>query len=152
MTDVARPAVVMAPPLAVTVRKRRWSGGAIVIGLASALVFAIFAIFGFLCWQAFGTTIEQTKAKAQVAADVVADQLQWSMSASLTALRFIADLGDAAFDPANRPRIEIALDRLPSDALLALYDATGVVRGEANGLTDSIADSGYFAALKQGQN
>jgi two-component sensor histidine kinase len=152
VTDVARPAIDVTPPLAATARKRRWSGGAIVIGLASMLVFAIFAIFAFLCWQAFGTTVAQTKTKAQVAADVVADQLQWSMSASLTALRFIADLGDAAFDPANRPRIETALDRLPSDAHLALYDATGVVRGEADGLAGSIADAAYFDALKQGQN
>ena len=152
MTDVARPVIDVTPPLVAAVRKRRWSGGAIVIGLASALVFAIFAIFAFLCWQAFGTTVEQTRAKAQVAADVVADQLQWSMSASLTALRFIADLGDAAFDPANRPKIEVALDRLPSDAHLALYDANGAVRGDANGLADSIANADYFNALKQGQN
>jgi len=142
----------VTPPLVNAVPKPRWSGAAIVVGLASALVVAIFAIFALLCWQAFGNTIEQTKTKAQVAADVVADQLQWSMSASLTALRFIADLGEAAFDPANRPKIEVALDRLPSDALLALYDATGTVHGDGNGLADNIGGEDFFAALKQGQN
>jgi two-component sensor histidine kinase len=142
----------VTPPLVAAVPRRRWSGAAIVVGLASTLVFAIFAIFALLCWQAFGNTVEQTKTKAQVAADVVADQLQWSMSASLTALRFIADLGEAAFDPANRPKIEAALDRLPSDALLALYDSTGTVHGDNNGLADTIGGEDFFAALKQGQN
>ena len=152
MTDIARPAAQVAPPLSQATAKRRWSGAAIVVGLASALVFAIFAIFAFLCWQGYGTTIEQAKTKSQLAADVVANQLQWSMSASLTALRFIADLGEAAFDPANRPKIEIALDRLPSDAHLALYDASGKAQGDADGLAENVATEDFFAALKQGQN
>ena len=87
MTDVAGSSIAVTPTLAPVARKRRWSAATIVVGLASALVFAIFAIFALLCWQGYGTTLQQAKTKAQVAADVVADQLQWSMSASLTALR-----------------------------------------------------------------
>lgn len=151
MSEAAGPSIGV-PPVTHVAARRRWSGAAIVVGLASALVFAIFAIFALLCWQAFGTTVEQTKSKAQVAANIVADQLQWSMSASLTALRFIADLGEGAFDPANRSKIEIALDRLPSDALLAVYDASGVVRGDAKGLAGNISAEPFFASLKQGQN
>ena len=152
MTDVAGSTTGVTQALAPVAPKRRVSAAAIVVGLASALVFAIFAIFALLCWQGYGTTIEQAKTKTQLAADVVADQLQWSMSASLTALRFIADLGETSFDPANRPKIEVALDRLPSDAHLALYDATGAAKGDADGLAESIAAEEYFGALKQGQN
>ncbi|MBN9304597.1 MAG: hypothetical protein BGO82_12190 [Devosia sp. 67-54] len=151
MADLADNASRVAPGADAPV-KRRWRASAVVLGLAGALVFVIFAVFAFLCWQGYGTTITGAKAKAQAAADIVADQLQWSMSASLTALRFIADLGTDAFDAANRPKIAVALDRLPSNTHLALYGPDGAVRGDADGLPDSIADEAYFAELRQGEN
>jgi two-component sensor histidine kinase len=152
LADLTAPAGKIAAPLN-TPKRGRWSPSVIVVTLALALIAVIFAIFGFLCWQAFGTTADAAKAKSQTAANIVADDVQWALGGAFTGLKFIANLGPAALDPANRSTIETALKALPSGAQLGLYDAAGNGSGNAAGsaLPASIADTGYFALLEQGQ-
>jgi len=60
------------PAAPAAARVTRWTPAAIVIAMAVALVAVIWAIFLFLCWQGFGTTLENAKIKVQGAADVMA--------------------------------------------------------------------------------
>lgn len=133
-------------------RRSLWSSSTIVIGLAVALDALIFAIFAFLCWQAYFSALDGARQRAQTAADIGAEEIHWSFGSALTSLRFIADLGPAALDPANRPKIDAALDRLPADTVLALYDAGGTAVGATETLPATIAGEDYFAELRKGQD
>ncbi|MEO8756528.1 MAG: histidine kinase dimerization/phosphoacceptor domain -containing protein [Devosia sp.] len=120
-----------------------------VIALAIGLIALILAIFGFLCWQGYGTTLDNARVKAQTAADIIADDTEWALGGSLSALHLVANLGPAALDPANRPAIDAALKQLPADTRLTLYNAAGDAV-DATG-TSSIAAESYFEPLKLGQ-
>jgi two-component sensor histidine kinase len=153
LADLTQPAGMTAGPLGAPKAKARWSPAVVVVTLALLLIGIIFAVFGFLCWQACGTTADAAKAKSQTAADIVADDVQWSLGGAYTGLQFVANLGPAALDPANRPMIDKALKSLPADMHLGLYDAAG--NGSRNtdaSLPASIGDTEYFAQLKQGQS
>ena len=151
MAEVAHPIVGLGETDLPVVKVRR-SPAAIVIGLAVALIAVIFAIFAFLCWQGFGTTIDQAKAKAQTAADLVAEDTRLTFGSGVTALHFIANLGPTALDPAQRAQVESALKRLPTEMHLGLYDASGAPVGDGNSadVPANIAGTDYYAALKQG--
>jgi two-component sensor histidine kinase len=111
----------------------------------------ILGIFALLCWQGFGTTVTQAQARAQTAADVVADNVEWAFAAALSDLRLIAANGTAATDPALRPGFEAALSALPAGSQLGFYDATGhAVAGNPAGLPAAIGDREFFQALKSG--
>ena len=56
---------------------RRFGPAEAVLALTLLLVVTIFAIFGVLVWQGFGTTVRQAEGKTQSAADVVAEETQW---------------------------------------------------------------------------
>ena len=154
LAEVAHPIPNMAATLDLPEVAPRRSPAGIVIGLALTLIAVIFAVFAFLCWQGYGTTIEGAKAKAQTAADLVADDTRLAFGSGLTALRFIADMGPTALDPAYRSQIDSAIKRLPAEMHLGLYDASGapVGTGNGDGLPASIAGTDYYAALKQGQD
>ena len=128
--------------------------------LASALIVVIFAIFVFLCLQGFGTTIEQAKAKAQTAADIVAPKNRTGCSAAaLTALQPRSPAAcPTALDPTRRATgtIDAALEGVcrPS-AASALYDADGDgVAGTASRRQSapSIADTPALRRSQQGHD
>ena len=50
----------------------------------------IVAIFVFLCFQGYGTTIDQARAKARTATSLVADDLDFVLDGGLAALKFVA--------------------------------------------------------------
>ena len=152
MAELAQPAGKTTGPTDAAAARLRGSPAVIVIVLALGLIAVIFAVFAFLCWQAFGTTLQSAKGKAQTAADIVADDVNWTFSAGLVSLRLIDNLGSAAFDPASRAQIESTLKRLPVEPKLGLYDANGAATAgpPPEGLPPALSATDYFAALRQG--
>ncbi|MBL8598467.1 MAG: ATP-binding protein [Devosia sp.] len=134
---------------------RRWEAADTVIAVVSTLIIVIFAVFFFLCWQGFGTTLEAAKKRAQVSADIVATQSSWLLGSGLTSLRLLES--KLAFEPAildagEKAELDGALKALPSGGSFAIYDPGGAVlpNGGAPALPPSIADKPYFAALQSG--
>ena len=124
MADLAEPAGKMAGPLNPLGRARR-SPAAIVVALALALIAVIFAVFGFLCWQAFGTTADGAKTKSQAAANIVADDVQWALGGAYTGLQFIA--GEPPF-PERRSGMALSQKLKPAIELLGyLADIIGCI-------------------------
>jgi two-component sensor histidine kinase len=134
---------------------RRWEAADTVIALAGGLIIVIFAIFGLLCWQGFGQTIESAKKRAQTSADIVATQSSWLLGGGLAALRLIESklaFEPAVLDPGEKADLDAALKALPVPGSLALYDPAGAVlqNGGSPSLPASIADKPYFADLVTG--
>ncbi len=134
---------------------RRWESADTVIAVVSALILVIFAVFAFLIWQGFGTTLEATKKRAQVSADIVATQSSWLLGSGLTALRLIDSklaFEPAVLDPGEKAELDNALKALPAGGSFAIYDPTGAVlpNGGSPTLPVSIADLPYFPDLRDG--
>lgn len=135
--------------------KRRWEAADTLVAVVVAFLVVIFAVFVALCVQAFGTTADHARTRAQAAAQVVSDEVSWMTGASLAALRLIdanLSLLPAALDATDRAELDASLRALPVRTQLSIYDATGLVvpNGGAPGLPASIADTEYFAALAAG--
>jgi two-component sensor histidine kinase len=134
---------------------RRWRPANIVIALASTLILIIFAIFAFLCWQAYGTVLEAGRLKAQTAANIVSDDIAWAVGASRASLKLVAaKAGDdpSALSEDDKKELDAALADLPASATLAIYDASGnaVPAADSANLPKSIAAEDFFRAVQQG--
>ena len=151
---------ITAPPAARQPRwwpfaKRRWEAADTVIAVVGVFIVVIFAVFLFLCWQGFGTTLESARKRAQTSADIVATQASWLLGSGLTALRLIDS--KLAFEPAildagEKAELDSTLKALPSGGTFAIYDPTGAAlpNGDSPSLPASIAGEPYFAALQNG--
>jgi two-component sensor histidine kinase len=136
---------------------RRFGPAEAVLALTLLLVVTIFAIFGVLVWQGFGTTVRQAEGKTQSAADVVAEETQWLVGSSLLTLRrvdFTLQGNPANLTPANKAALDEAVKSLPAPLALAIYDAAGheAMPGQAPGLPADIADDPTFRAVAAGQD
>lgn len=134
---------------------RRWEAGDTIIAVVSTLIIVIFAIFFFLCWQGFGTTVEAAKKRAQVSADIVASQSRLLLGGGFTALRLLdakLALEPAVLDPGEKAELDAALRAMPTGSVFAIYDPAGAVLPNSGSpsLAMSIADRPYFAALQNG--
>jgi two-component sensor histidine kinase len=134
----------------------RWPLGAAttVIAINSALIVIIFAIFAVLCVQGYQTTLQQAEAKAQSAADVVAQEAAWMIGGAHGLLEQIAATTQSAGD-IDAARIAATADTLsnfPSPSSIAFYDASGSRVGMAGALTPpaSIGQEPFFVGLKGG--
>ncbi len=135
-------------PAAVVPRRIwRWGPPATVVALAGALVFIIFAVFAFLCVQGYGTTIDMAKAKAQTAADIVADDVD-SVIDGARAVLLLA--GASTSTPPGA--LDAAAKGLDTGASVGLYDAQGnaVAGAVPANLPPSLAGSPALAALASG--
>jgi two-component sensor histidine kinase len=158
MSSMQEPIAAGGPSLNVPrakATKRRWEAADTVIALAGGLIIVIFAIFGFLCWQGYASTIQNAKVRAQTTANIVATQAGWLLGGGLTSLRLIeAKLAfePAVLDPVEKADLDTALKALPTGASLALYDPSGTVlpNGGSPVLPASIADKSYFAEVTSG--
>ena len=137
----------------------RWKPADTVVAIATTLIVIIFAVFGFLCVQGYSTTIDGAKARAQTAADVVSDDIDWTISSGLSGLKFVAAAAGnnpAALTADEIAPLDAALKTLPADtrSSVALYDATGAVIAPAAppSLPASLAGTDAFAALQQGSD
>ena len=142
------------PAAPAAARVTRWTPAAIVIAMAVALVAVIWAIFLFLCWQGFGTTLENAKIKVQGAADVMAAETTWMLGSAHAVL---AQLAASAPLPADitadqKSVLDAALRPFPASTSLGIYDAAGTAWANAASpsLPASIADEDFFKVLEDG--
>jgi two-component sensor histidine kinase len=152
--DVAVPPRMKAPSW-LPLGGRHWEAADTVIAVVSALIIIIFAIFFFLCWQGFGTTLEGAKKRAQTSADIVATQASWVLGSGLTSLRLIESklaFEPAVLDPGEKAELDADLSALPSGGTIAIYDPAGAVLPNSGSpsLPASIADRAFFAPLQNG--
>lgn len=140
-------------PLLHAPAKVRWrfDAAATVVALASALIFIIVAIFVFLCFQGYATTIQQAHDRAQSAADVVQEESEWMIGAARVVLQHItsgavspADIDQAEYDGAVRD--------LPVRATLAIYDSKGAAApGKASAsLPQDVSGEDFFKTIAGG--
>jgi two-component sensor histidine kinase len=144
------------PATGVRSRWRPSPAGLVILG-ATGLIVVIFGIFGLLCWQGYGSTLEQARARAQTSADVVAEEASWIMSSSLAVLNQAA--AAAADDPTQLGRIPDSavaqgIDVFPTDVSLAVYDAAGhlVATGRQAHAPNEISDLASFKLMQNGQD
>jgi two-component sensor histidine kinase len=134
--------------------RRLWTPGNIVIALSVGLIFVIFAIFALLCVQAYSSTVDGAKAKAQSAADAVANETAWMLGGAHAVLTQIAGVSQLPADmtPEQKAALDTALKGLPAPAALGLFDATGAVWADTSsaGLPDNVADEDFFKTLQNG--
>lgn len=141
------------PPMA---RHRLWrlDPAASVVVLASALIFVIVAIFVFLCFQGYGTTIEAARERAQSATDVVSNDIDLALDSGRTVLQLVAATvpDPLAMSAEQKGAIDSSVSTFPVQAKLAIYGADGAVApgGAASSLPADIANWTAFAALAHG--
>jgi two-component sensor histidine kinase len=127
---------------------------ATVVVLAGGLIFVIVAIFVFLCFQGYATTIEGAKAKAQSATDVVAQNIDLTLDGGLAALKLVAALvpDPAGITQAQKATVENALQSFPTTAQLGFYlpDGSVATTDVSTGLPQGIATLPALAALRSG--
>ena len=136
------------------VMRRLWTPGNIVIALSVGLIFVIFAIFALLCVQAYNSTLDGAKDKAQSAADIVAEETAWMLGGAHAVLTQIAGVSQLPADmtPEQKAALDAAIKGLPAPAALGLFDATGAVWADTSsaGLPDNVADEDFFKTLQNG--
>jgi two-component system, sensor histidine kinase PdtaS len=135
--------------------KPRWEAADSVIAASSGLVAIIVGVFVLLCLQGYNNAIENSKIRAQTAADVVAEGTRWAVSSALATLDGVAaSIGD---DPAQADADVLAAFEanaaiLPAQLALGIYDESGnaVTAATADGAPASIADTDYFRTVAGG--
>ena len=151
MAELARPA---APELAPPRWQLRWTAAETIVAGAVALVIVIFAIFGFLVWQAYWQMLDQTRVRAQTAAGIVANETQWLVGGTLANLQQIANVATAPSDVTaeTKAAFDQAIAHLPGVTGLGLYDATGNAWADAGSptLPEDISGSAAFEELEAG--
>ncbi|WP_423069043.1 sensor histidine kinase [Devosia sp. CN2-171] len=134
---------------------RKWEQADTVVAFGSLLVATIVAIFVLLCFQGYDTTVNEAKARAQRAAAIVAEGVEWILAATKAPLEYAAQQPEdgaavdlrTAFGNATR-----AASAQPGGARLAVYDAQGTLQPGLHweGAPGSIADQDDFRRLAAG--
>jgi two-component sensor histidine kinase len=155
MADVAAPAPGATGSTKPVPAKRRWEAADTVIAISVLLVLVIVGIFALLCVQGFATTLEMTKTRGQVAANIVAEETRWVVSSGLTLAKGAA--GAFNNDPAQASaatlaRFNTVTALMPTKISLGVYDATGksVAGASSPGVPADITDRDYFQTLLNG--
>ena len=134
--------------------RSRWGPAETVVATAAALVIVIFAVFGFLIWQAYWQTLEQARTRAQAAADIIANETEWIVGGAVATLQQVATIAQTPADVTAET--EAAFDRsianLPAVRSLGLYDATGNAWADAGtaSLPGNISGLEAFKTLEAG--
>lgn len=132
---------------------RKWEAADTVIAASAGLVAIIVAIFVFLCFQGYSTTLEMAKSRAQHAAQAVAEGAHWTIAATMASLEVAAALVERG---ATADEIAHAFDRaasvLPVPPKLSVYTPNGTLSGQSPDGTESedISDTDGFAQLRKG--
>ena len=152
MAELTQPAIGMpAKPGA----RLRWGPAATVVASAVALVIVIFGVFGFLVWQAYWQTLDQTRDKAQLAGGIVASETQWLIGGARATLQQVANIAQTPADVTadTMAAFEKSIQNMPAVTSLGLYDATGNAWGDAGtpSLPENISGSDFFKTLEAGE-
>lgn len=129
-------------------RGKTWEAANTVIAGSAILVSIIIGVFVLLCFQGYGTTIEEAKGKAQRAANVVAESSRWVVASARAAVEAVA----TAY-PESGSSLDLFSDvsrHFPTNVVLGVYNASGRLIGEASSpnAPQTIGDREYFARLR----
>lgn len=158
VSENSLPGEVTFPAQADAPRRLPWirlGPAASIVVLSAVLLAIIFGIFAFLCVQGYDNALRQAEQRAQSSAEVMAEHAEWIIGSSLGLLDSVDfQLGGstAAIDALELDRVDLALERLPGNAVLRVYDAAGATalsRGEGEIPTD-VAQTPWFSALAGG--
>ena len=137
--------------------RRRWEAADTVLAASIGLVVIIFAVFGFLVWQAYFQVLEEAETRARRAADVVAEQTSWVVGSGLMFLsRNAEEIAAAPNDAAltTAADLEESLSWVPASTEVAFYDATGAAVSSTGGesLPATLTGADYFAEVAEGRD
>jgi two-component sensor histidine kinase len=135
--------------------KRKWEQADTVVAVGSLLVATIVAIFALLCFQGYETTVNEAKTRAQRAAGVVAEGVEWILAASRAPLEYAAQQGgDGAAADFRTAFVDAArvASAQTGGARLAAYDAEGTLQSGLSweGAPASIAGTDDFKRIAAG--
>ncbi|MBN9309861.1 histidine kinase dimerization/phosphoacceptor domain -containing protein [Devosia sp.] len=137
-------------------QRRRWEAADTVVASSVVLVAGIVAVFVFLCFQGYDTTIEQTRSRAERAAGVIAEGSRWVVSATLAALQGAAtQLADGVAPQTVQAGFERAAASLPVAPGLHIYSTSGdlIPAGSAaqEPAAPTVSGADYFEAIRSGR-
>lgn len=151
MAELVQPGLNIAGP---KVPRLRWGPAETVVATAAALVVVIFAVFGFLVWQAYWQTLEQTRARSQAAADIIANETEWIVGGAVATLQQVATIAQTPADVSadTKAAFDRSITNLPAVRSLGLYDATGNAWADAGtpSLPENISGLEAFKTLEAG--
>ncbi len=127
-----------------------------IVAASAFLVFAIVGIFVLLCVQGYDSTLMTARAKAQRAADSVAEGTRWIVSSALATLSGIADARAAGAAPDAGLLADFIALRAGTDLPfeLAMFDASGTFLAASSSIPGlpGFTDSALFASLAGGKS
>ena len=153
MAELAQPTIggVAKPGV-----RLRWGPAATVVTSATALIVVIFAVFGFLVWQAYWQALDQARDRAQLAGGIVASETQWMIGGALATLQQVANIAQTPADVTaeTKAAFDRAIKNLPAATSLGLYDASGNAWADAGtpSLPENIGGTEVFKALEAGDD
>jgi len=131
--------------------RRGWEPADTIAAGGSLLVATIVAIFVLLCFQGYNTTAENTRARAQRAAQVMAEGTHWVLAATLASLEVAATRMADPLDPAEVDgAFRRAVAHLPVEPALAIYASDGRLISEASSMPADISAADDFRKLADG--
>jgi two-component sensor histidine kinase len=125
-----------------TANRKRWQPATLLILVSFGLLVVVFAIFGFLVWQAYYLTLSQAEQKARAGAQVIAQAVPPIIDASLEFLaRVDLELGAESTLVAELDRFQSRLSTMFEGSSFGLYDATGrLIKDEGSGLPPTLEE------------
>lgn len=133
--------------------RKRWEAADTIIAATVSLLIVVFAIFGFLVWQAFDNTIPQASARAERAAIGLSERMGLVAGSAMALLDVVAR-GEGepdAIPAADVATLTKALDRLPAKITFGSYDEAGRSLLKDPDLPSEISATSYFKTLLQGR-
>jgi len=133
--------------------RRRWEAADTVVAASVGLVALIVVVFVVLCLQGYDTTLAGAKARAQRAAEAIAEGSRWTIAATMASLEAAAA---QLVSGATTDDIAAAFDRasstLPVQPALRIYTADGKLRWQSPGAAEApdISSTDYFRQLRDG--
>lgn len=134
--------------------RRVWEAADTIVAVTVALLTIVFAIFGFLVWQAFGNTVTQASTRAERAADVLSERTSLVVGSALSLLDVVGrveGVPDAIF-PDDFATLVASLSRFPAKVSLGAYDAGGRATLTEADLPSEISSTTFFAKLTGGED
>jgi two-component sensor histidine kinase len=134
-------------------RRVAWEAADTIVAATVALLVVVFAIFGFLVWQAFGNSVTQASTRAERAADVLSERTSFVVGSALGVLDVVSRTEGlpGAIAPGDLAHLSDVVSRLPAVAGLGVYDAEGRAASDEPGLPSDISVASYFERLWAGE-
>jgi two-component sensor histidine kinase len=133
--------------------RKRWEAADTIVAATVSLLIVVFAIFGFLVWQAFDNTIPQASERAERAAVGLSERMGLVVGSAMALLDVVArgEVGPDAIPAADVATLTKVLARLPAKITFGSYDEDGRSILKDTDLPSDISATSYFQTLVQGR-